>query len=194
MGHYKCFEPPLVRPGQASHRSSRASRRRWARVIDDQVGRKPAIRKSVWHVRELDNDHARGERGLSFADYWGRPQGSAMAGAGRDVRLHYDRNSNSCFFCRCTLGFAPRRGIMIVDMFSKHLWTRNSWRRSDGAGRNAGTFVPPANQEIACEQDVNGWGFLSISIRARGRSRRDDSSSCQIPLELILSRPSPRVR
>jgi hypothetical protein len=26
MGHYRCFEPPLVRPGQAIHRSSRASR------------------------------------------------------------------------------------------------------------------------------------------------------------------------
>jgi len=24
MGHYKCFEPPLVRLGQAIHRSSRA--------------------------------------------------------------------------------------------------------------------------------------------------------------------------
>src|SRR5580704_14595695 len=46
MGHYRCFEPPLVRPGQAIHRSSRASRSRWAKVINDQVGRKPAIRKS----------------------------------------------------------------------------------------------------------------------------------------------------
>ena len=26
MGHYWCFEPPLVRPGQAIHRASRASR------------------------------------------------------------------------------------------------------------------------------------------------------------------------
>ena len=24
MSHYRCFEPPLVRPGQAIHRSSRA--------------------------------------------------------------------------------------------------------------------------------------------------------------------------
>ena len=59
-------------------------------------------------------------------------------------------------------GFAPRRGIMIVDMFSKHLWTRNSWRRSDGAGRNAGTFVPPANQEI-------GGGGRGQTIHCRVR-------------------------
>jgi hypothetical protein len=75
---------------------------------------------------------------------------NAVAGAGCDVRLHYGRDSNSCLFHPRTLGFAPRRGVLIVKMFPEHFWTRSSWHRSGVAGRNAGTFVPPANQEIAC--------------------------------------------
>src|ERR1700726_2620799 len=41
---------------------------------------------------------------------------NAVAGAGCDVRLHYGRDSNSCLFHPRTLGFAPRRGVLIVNM------------------------------------------------------------------------------
>ncbi len=54
MDHYRCFEPPLVWPGQAIHRSSRASRPRWANVID----RKPAIRKSRKNTRQSRSSSA----------------------------------------------------------------------------------------------------------------------------------------
>jgi hydroxylaminobenzene mutase len=71
-------------------------------------------------------------------DYWGRPQRSAVAGAGRDDRLQYGRDSDSCLCPPRPMGLAARRCVMIVGMFPEHLWTGgvpersalNSWKRS----------------------------------------------------------------
>ena len=57
---------------------------------------------------------------------------------------------------------------MITDMFPDHLWTRNSWSRSDEAGETQEHSLPPANQEIAGEQDVNCWGvFIDLHKGAK---------------------------
>lgn len=132
-------------------------------------------------ARTLDSDHAGGDFwcGEPFADYWGRPQCSAVAGGGCDVRLHCGRDSNNCLFRPRTLGFAARRGVMIIGMFSEHLWAEvfqqdaEVWEVAmEGVVIDLSSGAPAASTRYLRGAAVRGWVGLAVAKSRRGADQR----------------------
>jgi hypothetical protein len=88
------------------------------------------LERVVRHIRQLGRHHAGGSVwcGKPFPNYGCRPRRSALAGDGRDGRLHDGRDSDNCRFRPCPVGIAARRGFVRAYTMKAEL----SWYRARG--------------------------------------------------------------